>query len=80
LVAERIKHLHYSRKWSNYWFWRTREQKEIDYIEESDGVIHAYEFKFNQVAKSKPVKHFFKAYENAVFHVINRDNYDEFLL
>lgn len=80
LVAERIKFLHYSRKWSIYWFWRTREQKEIDYIEESDGVIHAYEFKWNNAAKVKPVKQFLEAYNKAVFQVVHRDNYEEFLL
>jgi uncharacterized protein len=80
LVAERIKHLHYSRKWTNFWFWRTREQKEVDYIEESDGVIHAYEFKWNQAVKTKPVKQFMETYKNAVFEVVHRDNYEDFLL
>jgi hypothetical protein len=80
LVAERIKHLHYSRKWTNSWFWRTREQKEIDYIEESDGVIYAFEFKWNQNTKAKPVKQFIETYKNAVFEVIHRDNYEDFLL
>ncbi len=80
LVSERIKYLHYSRKWSNYWFWRTREQKEIDYIEESDGIVRAYEFKWSNTAKVKPVKQFFQAYETAELTVVNRDNYEEFLL
>jgi hypothetical protein len=39
LVSERVK----SNKWVNYWFWRTREQKEIDFIEESEGKTSAYE-------------------------------------
>jgi predicted AAA+ superfamily ATPase len=80
LVSERIKYLHYSRKWSNYWFWRTREQREIDYIEESDGIIHAYEFKWSNMAKVKPVKQFFQAYKTAELKVVNPDNYEDFLL
>ena len=31
--------------WVNSWFWRTKDQKEIDYLEESDGKLKAYEFK-----------------------------------
>ena len=34
LISERVKALHYSNKWSNYWYWRTKEQKEIDRSEE----------------------------------------------
>jgi uncharacterized protein len=79
LIVERIKYLNYTRHWSNYWFWRTKEQKEIDYIEESDGVIHSYEFKWNPNAKIKMVKSFFEAYPQADFKVIHRDNFDEFL-
>lgn len=80
LVSERIKLLNYSHKWTNYWFWKTKEQKEIDYIEESDGVISAYEFKWNPDAKVKIPKSFMTTYTQAQFEVIHRDNFDSFLL
>jgi predicted AAA+ superfamily ATPase len=80
LVVERIKFLNYSQRWSNYWFWRNKEQKEIDYIEESDGVIHSFEFKWNPLAKVKMVKSFSEAYPQSTFKVINRDNFEEFIL
>src|SRR5690606_30176540 len=67
MISERIKYLHYSGKWVNYWYWRTRDQKEIDFVEESDGEINAYEFKWNPKAKVQYPKLFLKNYENAQF-------------
>lgn len=80
LVSERMKKLHYSQNWANSWYWRTKEQKEIDYIEESNGQLTAYEFKWNPVAKHKIPKLFLGAYPGSQFQVVHRDNMDDFLL
>ena len=58
LEVERMKKLHYFQKWVNSWYWRTKKQKEIDCIEESDGQLMAYEFKWNHSAKYKIPKLF----------------------
>ncbi|WP_185140220.1 hypothetical protein [Proteiniphilum sp. X52] len=42
--------------WHNSWFWRTTNQKEIDYIEEGDGQTQAFEFKWNPSVKYKAPK------------------------
>ena len=47
LISERIKCLHYHHIYANYYFWRTKQQQEIDWIEEQKGIISAYEFKWN---------------------------------
>jgi hypothetical protein len=80
LISERIKKLNYNHIWSNNWYWRTKEQKEIDYIEESDGQISAFEFKWNVKPKVKPPKLFLKNYKNAHFKVITPENFDDFLM
>jgi predicted AAA+ superfamily ATPase len=80
IISERIKHLHYSGKWVNYWYWRTKEQKEIDFIEEADGKITAYEFKWNPKTKVKQPKQFREAYKSSTFQVIHRENMEDFLL
>ena len=80
LVSERIKYLNYSSSWANYWYWRTKEQKEIDFIEESDGKINSYEFKWNPNSKIKKPKLFLNTYKDASFNVIHRDNFESFLL
>jgi predicted AAA+ superfamily ATPase len=78
--SERIKYLNYFNIWNNKWFWRTKEQKEIDYIEEYDGNIYAYEFKWNEMKKYKIPKSFSDTYPNASFKVVNKDNMEEFVL
>lgn len=80
MIAERQKYLIYNNKWVNYWFWRTKEQKEIDYIEEEDGLISTFEFKWNPDQKAKQPISFKTAYPDSFFSVIHRDNYESFIL
>jgi predicted AAA+ superfamily ATPase len=80
LIAERIKKIHYQELWKNYWFWRTKDQKEIDWMEESDGKLVAFEFKWNAKKTVKMPKQFSDAYPNADFRVITPENYQDFLL
>ncbi|GHS98159.1 ATPase [Bacteroidia bacterium] len=79
LISERIKKLNYHQIWANSWFWRTQQQKEIDYLEEKDGTIAAYEFKWNPGTKYKYPKQFAEAYPNSTFEVIHRENFEEFI-
>jgi predicted AAA+ superfamily ATPase len=79
LVAERIKYLQYHRMWHNVWFWRTTAMQEIDLIEEGDGKLSAYEFKWNQKRKAKVPKSFAEHYPEANFSIITPDNMEEFL-
>lgn len=80
LVSERLKHLAYIEQWVNYWYWRTTEQQEIDWLEEADGQIKAFEFKWNPQAKTKLPQKFKESYPNAKFEVIHRDNLESFLV
>lgn len=61
-----------------FYFWRTYDKQEIDLIEESDGGLTALEFKWGNKMPAVP-KAFREAYQHAEFHVINRDNYQEFI-
>lgn len=79
LMSERQKSLHYKRKFVNRYFWRSYQQKEIDYLEESNGRLAAYEFKWGK-AKSKLPEEFKSLYGPVDYHTINRDNYLDFLL
>jgi predicted AAA+ superfamily ATPase len=80
LVSERMKFNEYHKRWPNSWFWRTKDQKEIDYIEEKDGVINTYEFKWNPSTKHKPPKLFLNTYPESSFQIIHPNNIEEFLL
>ncbi|MDL2227547.1 ATP-binding protein [Odoribacter sp. OttesenSCG-928-L07] len=80
LISERQKKLEYDEMIRHSWFWRTTSQKEIDYIEEGDGKIQAYEFKWNPDAKYKEPKQFLENYPNSSFEIIHRNNFEDFLL
>ena len=62
----------------NAYFWRTYDQKEIDYIEESGGKIRGFEFKWNEKKNFKAPKEFIEKYD-ATVEKIDRSNYWKFL-
>ena len=78
LISERIKYLHYHHIYANYYFWRTKQQQEIDWIEEQNGTISAYEFKWNNKSKTKIPKKFIEAYD-AKTKIIDRENFIDFV-
>lgn len=82
LISERKKKLMYENTWANTYFWRTTTQVEIDYIEEQDGKLNAYEFKWKakQTKKSKSPASFAESYPNHSFKTISPENIEEFLL
>lgn len=75
--GERLKNNRYSRRFVNKYFWRTKQQ-EIDYVEETDGKITGYEFKWNPKAKAKIPSNFVEAY-SADVQVISKDNFRAFI-
>lgn len=79
LVTERLKCNHYQQHYANYFFWRTYQQQEIDFIEEYGGKLHAYEFKWKADRKAKFPKAFLDAYPGSETTIITPDNYWEFL-
>ena len=79
LISERIKHTAYNNIYCNKYFWRTTAQKEIDYIEERDGKLYAFEFKWNNMRKTKLPKTFLNAYPDSKTQVIHQDNFEAFL-
>ena len=78
-ILERIKRNKYNNIFANYYFWRTYDQKEIDFIEERDGKLFAYEFKLNK-EHSKAPSIFLETYKNSQYQTINRENYYKFLI
>ena len=79
-IAERMKRKEYLMDYARSWFWRNSNKQEIDYIEEKDDKIHAYELKWNPKRKASAPLSFRNAYPNADFTVIHRDNIEDLLL
>jgi len=78
-IVERIKFNQYNRNFINIYFWRTYDQKEIDYIEEANGVLHAFEFKWQNDSKTKIQQEFLATYPESDFTIIDRNNYLNFI-
>jgi len=80
MVSERIKQLAYNRDYRKSFFWRTQTQQEIDLLEEKDGILYAYEFKWSEKKTPKIPKSFAEAYPDHRFEVITPANYIDFLM
>ena len=80
LMSERIKFNSYTNKRVNYYFWRTYDQQELDLVEEESGNLRGYEFKWNPNKKVKVPGGWKNGYPDAEFHVINTDNYLDFIM
>lgn len=78
IISERIKWQSYSKIYSNNYFWRTYDRQEIDWIEERDGKLYAYEIKYKK-GKSKIPKAWREAYKDSEFEVIDSENYLKFI-
>lgn len=79
MIVERMKMLENRGKRCNRYFWRTHDRKEVDYIEEYDDHLDAYEFKWRRNRVRTP-ELFLSTYPGSRFQVVNRDNYREFVL
>lgn len=78
LVSERRKQNIYKDSFAKMYFWRTKQQQEIDFVEEKDGSILAYEFKWNNI-KTKFPKVFLDTYDTRGI-VIDRKNFRKFVV
>jgi hypothetical protein len=79
VITERLKRAYNNRLDTQFYFWRTYDNQEIDLIEETDGRLSAFELKAGKKQAKVPVG-FRNAYPDAAFEVVNKDNYTEFLI
>lgn len=78
MISERLKYQEYQRLMSNNYFWRTYDQQEVDWVEEREGSLFGYEFKWKE-SKVKIPAQWKNAYPDASFELINKDNFFEWL-
>jgi len=78
-IVERLKYTNNNRDKVRSFFWRTYSQQEVDYLEEYEDWILAFEFKWNEKKKSKLPQSFENSYKIKEFKIINRENYYEML-
>ena len=79
LISERIKQNEYKESLAKTYFWRTKQQQEVDFVEDKAGNIYGYEFKWRDKTRVKLPKNFMESY-NATGKVIHRKNFREFVI
>lgn len=80
LLIERRKANQIAGRAVNAYFWRTYDQKEIDSIEEYDGKLHGYEFKWQSGDIRRATrKEFLETYPESSLTTIRQDNFESFL-
>lgn len=80
IVTERFKKCTYQNIYGSFYFWRTYDGQKVDFVEEKEGKLFGYDFKWSDKGKEKFPKDWLKTYGNAEFKIINRENYLEFIL
>jgi len=79
LLSERMKRNAYSDYFCNTYFWRTTAQQEIDYIEEANGRLQAFEFKWQSKKPARFPSTFLENYPNSETFLINNENFEAFV-
>jgi len=80
IVMERLKKQEYSSIYANNYFWRTYTQKEVDFVEEREGKLFGYEFKWGKDKPVKEPKEWRGTYSNAEYKIISQENYLDFII
>lgn len=80
VFMERLKRRSYFPLYGNFYFWRTYDQQEIDLVEERDGQLFGYEFKWSAQKRVTVPRVWVEAYPTAEFALITPENYLEFIL
>ena len=82
IFMERIKKLTYERVMPvSFYFWRTYDGKEVDLVEENEGILSSYEFKWSKYKNNNKTRELWNsAYPDAPLSVISNENYLDFVL
>ncbi|MCV6631180.1 MAG: ATP-binding protein [Flavobacteriaceae bacterium] len=79
LIAERRKQNTYKNTLSKTYFWRTKQQQEVDFVEENNGKLTGFEFKWNAKKSVRLPKTFVETYHSKE-HIIDKTNFREFVV
>jgi predicted AAA+ superfamily ATPase len=78
MISERIKKNLNENDDNDFYFWRTYDGQEVDLVEVKGDEIAAFEFKWGDKQPKAPPA-FSQNYPQAIFQVINKNNYLEFI-
>jgi predicted AAA+ superfamily ATPase len=79
-IAERVKYTVNAGLRVNRYFWRTHTLQEIDYIEERNGTLTAFECKWGTRKLPAVPKLFAETYANHTWHAVTPENFENYLM
>lgn len=79
LLVERMKKLQYEQKLFSLYFWRLSSGAEIDLVEEENGSLHGFEFKYGKKTAKTP-NSWTTGYPNATATLVNQNNWQKFTI
>ncbi len=79
LISERLKQNKYKERFAQMYFWRTKQQQEVDLVEIVDGNITGFEFKWKAKKNAKLPKTFVRNYQ-AKEMIIDKNNFRDFII
>ena len=79
LVIERLKNQAYTPIYSNNYFWRTWDKKEIDWVEMRDGQLFGYEIKLKNKTSLASKSLWLKSYSEGKYQIVDSENYLDFV-
>ena len=79
IISERLKRNAYKDEDRQMYFWRNYNQQEVDLVEYFAGKLSAMEIKYGDSKRKGKPNAFHQAYPDAEFHLIDRDNYLDFI-
>jgi predicted AAA+ superfamily ATPase len=79
MISERLKRNRNMPFRANTYYWRLKSGQEVDYVEEYDGKLHPYEFKYNKDSPSNGARVFNDEYKTGEVAVINKNNFLDFI-
>jgi hypothetical protein len=79
LIVERIKNNFNAEQFFNYYFWRTHQKQEIDFVEEREEELLAFKFSFNPNSKKRIPRTFIENYPEAKILIVDKSNFNSFL-
>lgn len=75
MFIERLKFRTYTGIYANSYYWRTYSKQEIDLVEERDGNLFGFEFKWSEKKPVPAPREWTEAYPQAIFTPVHPGNY-----
>ncbi len=79
MVVERMKYREYHQIEANQYFWRTYDGSEVDLVEEREGKLYGYEFKWKPREYARVLAKW-KEYKESSYQIITPDKLGNFIL